>query len=140
MKREWSWNASSTLYIDSVSIGSTRSDFGLVISPPAHLPPPGEPYPIDLIVTNHSPYPATGILHLTIDGEPESRSWLLPELAPDEIFTRSVLLVSPAEDDTLWMRATVGKPEIDDTPLRNTAQWEAFHNATLIYQPLVVDQ
>ncbi len=112
-------------FFDSISLGSTRSDFGLIISPPAQLPPPGEPYPIDLIVTNHSPYPATGMLYLTVEGESEPQSWLLPEIAPDETITRSVTLVSPAEEDTLWVRSTVGKAEIDDTPWRNIAEWMA---------------
>jgi len=126
------------IIIDSISLGSTRSDFGLVISPPAQLPPPGEPYPVDLIVTNHSPYPATGMLHLTVEGEAEPQSWLLPELAPGETTTRSVILVSPAEEDTLRIHATVGKPEIDDTPWRNTAEWMAIRDAIALYQPFVL--
>jgi len=80
------------------------------------------------------------MLHLTVEGEAEPQSWLLPELAPGETTTRSVILVSPAEGDALRMHVTVGKAEVDDTPWRNSAEWAPMRDAIPLFLPFTLGE
>ena len=124
-----------SLFLDRFSLGSTPSDFSLSAAYPVSTPQPGERFPIDLTVRNHSPYTATGRIHITLDAEPEQKLDL-PVMEPDGMFTKTITATMPVSG-TLLFQATVGKPEIDHSPADNRLRRFFFSNPRGLYFPLV---
>ena len=74
---------------------------------------------------------------VTIEGEAEPQSWILPVLDPGGVYSETVTLTTPDAGETLRLEAVVGKPEIDDTPERNTQTLTLFPDGIPLYLPFV---
>ena len=123
------------VYLDRFTLGSTPSELSVRIVPPGEMPAPGQRFPVDFQVTNHSPYTATARLRYQAGDNPEEIVDLA-QLEPGQTYTHSVSLTMP-DVDVFVIRVVAGKPEIDLTPADNRASYAFIRNPRHLYLPLV---